>query len=684
MVLLRTSNAVQFTVLSSQPVTRTGIELRIHDGQNPETLIDILPRARNRQWQEPLGDTGSGSFDISELDPKLVANPELLDYGNLVRCYLDGVHRFTWVIERKKATKVNDAEDGGRLLHVEGRGNLSVLEHALIYPAGGVTGAGTERAFTDEHAGFILRTLVGEAKARGALPAVTTDFTDDADTNSVPLSVPISNAYGVGSDLLALTRQLAELAVDVRMSPVFALEIYETLGVDRTLQTADIAPVILEPAKNIRGLEIESEGLIKNTLLIQAPTGFQERSHATSIGRYSRREAFLAATNAQDLDQITRTADATFRSHALPQDAIAITISDFDAHRPYVDFDLGDYVLSPGPDGALTKYRVRALTVSEDEVGNPIFIPELNTLIKELEERFQRWLKRIGDGTLGGDAANLSSDPVSSTTVSTIDAKIAQHLATSPHFDELSDLLDVDTSGVVDEDVLGFEDASSLWTPRAQAAGAGGSGYPPGSFDVKPVAPHVKDDEFDGSSAVVWTSTPTAPTAWDIDTTREDHAYLKAAGVGSTIVGKYQAIPATPFTVVAKLAGTTHRSNYHRGGEILLIQNGAVGAGSAMVGVGAVYVDAYRVHREYRTNFATWNNDVNVDIRAPLTPLYFKVIVNAAANGIDCYWSPDGWAWRPVQVGYGVPFTIGYVGLGCNEESAGGGVETFWDFIRFS
>lgn len=207
--------------------------------------------------------------------------------------------------------------------------------------------------------------------------------------------------------------------------------------------------------------------------------------------------------------------------------------------------------------------------------------------------------------------------------------------------------------------------------------------------DPPPNAPNAKDDEFDGSSSVTWTSTPTAPNAFDINSTEPGFMYLKASGSGAAIVGKYQAVPGSyPYTITTKVF-STGRASFHKAGGIFLVGATPTGASTALIVTHAARSGAQAgVQRVLITLGGTFGSE------APTAPgmlpetqgpahgaRYLRVVVNAA-NNVDTYASADGKAWHLVEAAANPGFTPAFMGLGCNEESAGGGVEAYFDFFR--
>lgn len=111
-----------------------GIELRIYDKLAPYNLIDVIPQRLEPTYLEELRGPGGGSFKISKTDPKLLTNPNLLDYRNVVRVYLDGELRGAWIITKKSEVLVGAGELSAQAYQVSGPGLRQWLSDAVVYP----------------------------------------------------------------------------------------------------------------------------------------------------------------------------------------------------------------------------------------------------------------------------------------------------------------------------------------------------------------------------------------------------------------------------------------------------------------------------------------------------------------------------------------------------------------------
>ena len=97
--------------------------------------------------------------------------------------------------------------------------------------------------------GAIVRVLVEEAQARGALSGVTLGFTDVADSNGNAWLSNADMAFTVGLDLASALLQMAETYADFWLGPDMVLRLYGDRG---TTTSASLAPAV-----NIVSLEHE-------------------------------------------------------------------------------------------------------------------------------------------------------------------------------------------------------------------------------------------------------------------------------------------------------------------------------------------------------------------------------------------------------------------------------------------
>lgn len=222
----------------------------------------------------------------------------------------------------------------------------------------------------------------------------------------------------------------------------------------------------------------------------------------------------------------------------------------------------------------------------------------------------------------------------------------------------------------------------TAWAPDDASGGGGGGGgtaYPLGSADEPPGSPSAYDDEFDGTTSVTWTAFG-SPASNTVNSTRPGHLYLQASGTGSTLVGRVQTAPASfPFTVSTKVAGTTSRANYHRGGGLCFFPSGAISGGSSPVYFGVNHNAGARVARITYSGLSGYGGEAYEALGAKLAPVYLRAVFTSA-TAVSLQWSHDGWAWQVVEAPT-LPFSVGQIGLACSEEG-GGGLDVYFDWLR--
>lgn len=146
-----------------------------------------------------------------------------------------------------------------------------------------------------------------------------------------------------------------------------------------------------------------------NAFLARWAGGFHEVEDNTSITAHGRKEAFLQLGDVQSKAEVEIICRALFVAMADPQIATTLAIDPTGiGDVPYANFRKGDYITAPAYEGGTASQRVRALTVTESDNGNVIFVPELRHIVQEQAELTQRWLKRLANGALGG-ASNAPS-----------------------------------------------------------------------------------------------------------------------------------------------------------------------------------------------------------------------------------------------------------------------------------
>jgi hypothetical protein len=113
--------------LSAPRIIDPNVLLWCHDAT--DTPLRALPGAFGIQWQSPLDEEGSGTFQIQRDAPEVA----VLGEGRVIHVYVDGQDVWQWVIEDINESYGEAAAD---TITYSGRGTRIVLDRALIYPKG--------------------------------------------------------------------------------------------------------------------------------------------------------------------------------------------------------------------------------------------------------------------------------------------------------------------------------------------------------------------------------------------------------------------------------------------------------------------------------------------------------------------------------------------------------------------
>ena len=142
---------------------------------------------------------------------------------------------------------------------------------------------------------------------------------------------------------------------------------------------------------------------VVNALLCRWSGGYHEVINQDSIDEHGRKEGFLQLGALQSESAVETVCEALFEHMANPQISTVLAIDPTgNGDTPGIHFVKGDYIVAPAEEGGTASQRVRSITTTTDENGNPIFVPELRTAVEEEVERLNRWLKRLANGALGG------------------------------------------------------------------------------------------------------------------------------------------------------------------------------------------------------------------------------------------------------------------------------------------
>lgn len=413
---VRYSNVIGIEVYDAEPADDIGIELFVCDKNDPNTILCQLDGAIKKSFQVLLNNPGSGKFAISRYDEK-GGNRGYIADQNYILCRLDGVDVFKWIIEARKPAYVDESEQ--QLIEVSGRGVLSLLERAVVYPEGMPDPQSLERNFSDMHGGAIFKQLLLEAQQRGCLPGVVLDWNADTDSVGNHLEDLTNISFHAGTPLSQVATKLSEGMglFDLEMTPSLHLRLYKVKGTDQ------YDTVKYRPGQAIIKHQNQSDSTkLTNALLVEGEGGsLIETSHPTSQTDWGRREGYLQARNIPgDWARLQDYGQMFLRSAAqvlwgIQGTVVKFTDSKGNTLKPFETYLTGDwigwYIPPEGTDtaGFDGKVRVKGITCEEeDETGAVSYVLELNNIMLEYEIRMAQLVERLsmftGDTVLSNPA----------------------------------------------------------------------------------------------------------------------------------------------------------------------------------------------------------------------------------------------------------------------------------------
>lgn len=592
----RESNRIGIEILESEPASNVGLELFICDKSNPNTILCQLDGARTKSFQTLLNNAGSGRFSISRADPK-GGDPAILADQNFVLCRLDGVDVFKWIIEGVRPNYVDDSEQ--QLIEVSGRGVLSLLDRAVVYPEEMPHPTSLERVFTDMHGGAILRMLILEAQQRGCLPGVVIDWEADQDSIGTPFEDLTTVSFHAGTPLTQVISKLSDGfgLFDLEMTPNLHLKLYKVKGEDLSQK------IIYRPGQAILRTQKQSDSTkMTNALLVEGENGaLVETTHPTGQASWGRREGYLQARNmADDWAKLQDYGQLYLKSAAEVNWGIQGTVLSFvnskgQRMKPLESFLLGDWIgWNIPPEGSDTtgfseSVRVKGISCEEAENGLLTYTLDLNNVLLEHDIRMNQMVERM--------AMFTQNSPLSAQSTQTPANKDHNHshaalngLSADDHpqyfnsdrhaADTHSSLIRVNGIKISGADLLSGEVTFQAGTNVSLAqdndakkiiitasGGSGGGSIYDHPIDEPPAIPHAMDDEFDDTSVnPKWSWINQGAATW---TEQDGHGQITLLSGSDHTRLLVQPVPSGDFSVIAKVELVTPLNDYFNFGPVL-------------------------------------------------------------------------------------------------------------------
>lgn len=270
-------------------------------------------------------------------------------------------------------------------------------------------------------AGNILLNLLNEAKARGVwFPNhLTPTFTATTDSYGQPWAKEVNWSFSVGESLSSVLAKLEEASVDVWINPdTLQLNMAPTRGVDRSVFKYDVdgisvtaAPINFILGKHLTQAKTQSQGKIKNNLTLKTKEGWATANKSTSVDKYGRLESTLDVDSS--VAAASNLASVLFRHRAEEEEGATYELElqgqKGTAIRPFVNFDVGDWVLAPNERGLQVKRRAMSISVEEKDNGYPSYHIEFDTIFQDREQKLASIVNKLSGGGAGAGMAGTGS-----------------------------------------------------------------------------------------------------------------------------------------------------------------------------------------------------------------------------------------------------------------------------------
>lgn len=115
-----------------------GIEVEVYSYKDPTTLVDILDGRMEPKYLAELMGNGGGTIKINTNDPKIVADPTLLDYRNILKFKINGDVVGAIILKRKKASTIAVDGRAKEVYEITGESLKTWFDDADVKPMGGL------------------------------------------------------------------------------------------------------------------------------------------------------------------------------------------------------------------------------------------------------------------------------------------------------------------------------------------------------------------------------------------------------------------------------------------------------------------------------------------------------------------------------------------------------------------
>lgn len=393
------------------------VELKLLDS-DLSTVLQIV-QGKDPSFYMQLNEAGSGEVTVHLLKD---TSDEVIA-GRYIQVWYRGALRGGFFIEQVGKIMVDENDAGNRWKTVSGRGDLALLNDAIVWDYL-TPGVETVRKFTGVSKADMLATLLDEAKNpqivggvtvldRKCFPMLSWDFTGVLDSNGVAWTDSEDMEFQVGTYLMDVLRQMAQLGIDFKIVPDgvgnYVLSAYKNpLGTDKHLS------VIFRRGHNcMRVDENDQMADLKNRILVQfsdPSVPYTNVEDAASQAAYRPRESLLVAANASTAATAAAYGNVELTRLKNPREALVIRANDGASNslatgqaRLFLDYEVGDTVGYDDGDGVIVSHRILGIQMKwPDEGGVAEVTLELDEIVMPIDIRLARQGLHMAGSSVGG------------------------------------------------------------------------------------------------------------------------------------------------------------------------------------------------------------------------------------------------------------------------------------------
>lgn len=375
------------------------------------TFLGELPDYKDLSIQDPWNDVGGWSFKYNRSGENF--SQLIVDEDRQFSLLLDGLEPFRGLLEEDSD---NEAQAKSAEVTFSGRSVGALFQYCVVYPVGGVGTKPASQTFAGVTVGALIRTLILQGQARGALTGLSTDATNTNDSAGTAWVQTITITINAGVTVLDVLRSLsANRWLDWRMSGS-VLKMYKpdtTIGIDRTGVIFRRGINIATASRKRSRTELGTVALVTG----DADTSV-ERVDASAVAARGRKEILVSQSGITDAGTMNVIGDATLAVTKQPRLEKGHQVRFTAGCQPWVDFFPGDYVYTDVT-GTIEKLRVVDLAVTFEEGFTTKGEFKLNDRFKELEERLADKVEGIitGMNPGGGSSATEPDIPGADNTI---------------------------------------------------------------------------------------------------------------------------------------------------------------------------------------------------------------------------------------------------------------------------